>query len=261
MSDPNAVLLAGDWHGNDGWACHVIEEAAKLLVDEEQKVILHAGDFGIWPGQAGRKYVDAVAHALWLLRIKLLFADGNHEWHPELIALREEELRKGNGGLVPIDRDDDLARIFWTPRGYRWSWHGKTWMGLGGAVSVDAAVRTKGRSWWPEETLTGEQLKHATRPGKVDVMLTHDAPSAVKMTFGQPPSFWDVMDLARSDAHRDQLQDVVDKLQPQALIHGHYHQVVRTSIPPYGTEVIGLDMDGTDGNYTLFDTRTLKEIL
>lgn len=259
-ADPGAVVLAGDWHGNDGWACHVILKAAELLWRERRKIILHAGDFGVWPGAEGREFLDVVSRELRLADVELWFVDGNHEWHPELIALREEELRKGNDGLVPIDRDDDMARVFWVPRGHRWSWHGKTWMGLGGAVSVDAAVRTKGRSWWPEETLTGEQLNHATRPGKVDVMLTHDAPSAVKMTFGQPPSFWDVMDLARSDAHRDQLQDVVDKIQPKALIHGHYHQVVRQVVEPYGTDVIGLDLDGTDGNYTLFDTRKLKEI-
>lgn len=277
MKDPNRVVLAGDWHGNTGWACHVVEQAAKLLADEEQKVILHAGDFGVWPGQAGRSYLDEVARVLWLHRIKLLFADGNHEWHPELIALREEELRKGNDGLVSIDREDNTTqsftglvpldredggspRIFWAPRGYRWTWHGKTWMALGGAVSVDAAMRVKGKSWWPEETFTGEQLKHATRPGKVHVMLTHDSPSAVRMSFGELPRAWDIMDVARSTAHREQLQSVVDKIKPEVLVHGHYHQSVRQTIEPYGTQVIGLDMDGVDGNYTLFDTRELKEI-
>lgn len=261
MKDPNRVVLAGDWHGNTGWACHVVEQAAKLLADEEQKVILHAGDFGVWPGQAGRSYLDEVARVLWLHRIKLLFADGNHEWHPELIALREEGLRTGVLGLIPIDSCAvTRARIFWAPRGHRWKWHGKTWMALGGAVSVDAALRVKGKSWWPEETFTGEQLKHATRPGKVHVMLTHDSPSAVRMSFGELPRAWDIMDVARSTAHREQLQDVVDKIKPEVLVHGHYHQSVRQTIEPYGTQVIGLDMDGVDGNYTLFDTRELKEI-
>lgn len=259
-TDPGAVLLAGDWHGNDGWACHVIPKAAELLWREKRKIILHAGDFGVWPGAEGREFLDIVSRELRLADVELWFVDGNHEWHPELIALREEELRKGNSGLVPIDRDDDLARIFWVPRGHRWSWHGKTWMGMGGAVSVDAAMRVKGRSWWPEETLTGDQIKHATRPGKVDVMLTHDAPSAVKMAFGRAPSFWDVMDLARSDAHREQLQDIVDKLKPEVLIHGHYHRAVRQVIEPYGTQSIGLNMDGVDSNFTLFNTRALREV-
>jgi hypothetical protein len=261
VSDPGAVVLAGDWHGNSGWACHVIEEAAKLLADEEQKVILHAGDFGVWPGGEARTYLDQVSGALYSADAELWFVDGNHEWHPELLELLNEERQYGGQGFVPIDSDElETSRIKWIPRGNRWNWHGKTWMGLGGAVSVDAAVRVKGRSWWPEETLTGEQLKHAIRPGKVDVMLTHDSPSAVRMSFGPPPSFWDPMDLARSAAHREQLQNVVDKIKPELLIHGHYHRHVRQTIEPYGTNVIGLDMDGENGNYTLLDTRTLKEI-
>ena len=259
--DPNRVALAGDWHGNTGWACHVVEEAAKLLADEYRPTIIHAGDFGIWPGAAGRDYLTELGRALAAYDVEVWFVDGNHEWHPELKALCDEERSNGGQGLVPID-DEILSNAYikWIPRGHRWQWHGKTWMGLGGAVSVDAAVRTKGRSWWPEETITGEQFTHATRPGKVHVMLTHDAPSAVRMSFGQPPSFWDVMDLARADAHRESLQDAVDKIQPEVLIHGHYHRPVRQTIEPYGTQVIGLDMDGADGNFTLFDTRELKEI-
>jgi predicted phosphodiesterase len=261
VNDPGAVVLAGDWHGNTGWAHHVIGKAHEALKREKRKIILHAGDFGVWPGAEGREFLDEVSFDLQLAGMELWFVDGNHEWHPELIALREEERRNGNDGLVPIDRDDrDLATIYWIPRGHRWTWHRKTWMGLGGAVSVDAAARTKGKSWWPEETFTGEQLKHATRPGKVHVMLTHDSPSAVRMSFGQPPSFWDVMDLARSEAHREQLQDIVDKIQPEVLIHGHYHRDVRQTIEPYGTKVIGLDMDGENRNYTLFDTRDLFEV-
>jgi Calcineurin-like phosphoesterase len=261
VTDPGAVVLAGDWHGNSGWAGHVIGKAAHLLRREKRKIILHTGDFGVWPGAAGREFLDEMSFDLQFAEIELWFVDGNHEWHPELIALREEELRKGNSGLVPIDRDDDTAKIFWIPRGHRWQWHRKTWMGLGGAVSVDKAIREKQKlGWWPQETFTGEQLKHATRPGKVHVMLTHESPSAVRMSFGQPPSLWEPEDLARSAAHREQLQDVVDKIQPELLIHGHYHRHVRQTIEPYGTKVIGLDMDGENRNYTLLDTRDLFEV-
>lgn len=259
-TDPSAVVLAGDWHGNGGWARHVIHQAARLLKREKHKIILHAGDFGVWPGAAGRKFLDEVALALHIHDIELWFVDGNHEWHPELITLGKEWRERGNTGLVPIDRDDDTARIFWIPRGWRWTWHGRTWMGLGGAVSVDAFVRTKGKSWWPEETLTAGDIKHATRPGKVHVMLTHDCPSAVHMSFGQPPSFWDPMDLARSQAHREQLQDVVDRLQPEVLIHGHYHRHLRRTIEPYGTRVFGLHTDGENENYTVFDLLDLFEV-
>lgn len=262
MKDPNHVVLAGDWHGNTGWACHVVEQAAKLLAAEEQKIIVHAGDFGIWPGQEGRTYLDDLSATLAAHDIEVQFVDGNHEWHPELIALREEERqRNGAHGLIPIDSESLRdAFIKWIPRGHRWTWHRKTWMGLGGAVSVDAAARIKGRSWWPEEAFTAEDLDRARAGGNADVMITHEAPSAVPLVYGRIPSFWDPLDLARAAAHREQLQDVVDVVQPKVLVHGHAHQVVRTTIAPYGTDVIGLHMDGVSGNYTLFDTRALKEV-
>lgn len=261
MKDPNHVVLAGDWHGNTGWACHVVEQAAKLLADEPQKIIVHAGDFGIWPGQEGRDYLTDLTDTLAAHEVEVWFVDGNHEWHPELIALREEERRNGGHGLVPIDDEIlDNAYIRWIPRGHRWEWNRKVWVGLGGAISVDAAARTKGRSWWPEEAYTREDLDRVRSLGHADVMIAHDVPSAVKLSYGPVPSFWDPMDLARADAHREQLQDVVDVVQPSVLVHGHVHQVVRASIKPYGTRVIGLDMDGRDGNFTLLDTRTLEEV-
>ncbi len=47
-ADPSRVLLAGDWHGNLGWGLAVVDHAA----DAHAEVIVHVGDFGIWPGSA-----------------------------------------------------------------------------------------------------------------------------------------------------------------------------------------------------------------
>ena len=47
---PRRIMVAGDWHGNARWGVHIIETAARLLADEAERLILHCGDFGIWPG-------------------------------------------------------------------------------------------------------------------------------------------------------------------------------------------------------------------
>jgi predicted phosphodiesterase len=253
---PDEVMLAGDWHGNPGWACHVIREAARLLADQPVKIILHAGDFGIWPSR--HFYLDAVNDLLVELGIELWFVDGNHEDHYTLASLRETAQTYGIGvpGKVKVE-----SNISWLTRGHRWQWHGNVWLALGGAVSVDRNRRTEGVSWWPQEAISPEDEALAIEGGRADVMLTHDAPSSVQLRLDPWPSFWDIADKARAEAHRETLQRVVDKVQPDLLIHGHYHRRIRQYLgSPSLLDVWGLGTDGEDDNYTMIDTRTLREI-
>jgi hypothetical protein len=50
---PGRILVAGDWHGNEDWALHVINRVPRVLAGETTRMILHLGDFGIWPDRAG----------------------------------------------------------------------------------------------------------------------------------------------------------------------------------------------------------------
>lgn len=254
MTEPDHVLCMGDTHGNSGWARYVIGLLPKLLPDEPVRTILHAGDLGIWPGRAGEHFLDSVEEKLAEVRGRLLFVDGNHEWHPYLRALSR---------MRPVGKPSMIRvrpRIQWLERGYRWSWHGRTWLALGGAVSVDAAVRTEGKDWWPEEVISAGEALAVIADGHADVMLTHDAPTEVRMTFARPPRFWADVDLAKSEVHRELLQHVVNKVDPWLLIHGHYHRPIRQQLVEGGRRIIGLDMDGQDENYTVLDTRTLEEV-
>jgi predicted phosphodiesterase len=76
---PSRILVAGDWHGNRYWALNVIHRVPHLLAGEQQRLILHLGDFGIWPGDEGRRYISAVSTALGEVGAELWFIDGNHE--------------------------------------------------------------------------------------------------------------------------------------------------------------------------------------
>ena len=61
---PSRVLVAGDWHGNRYWALNVIHLVPQLLAGEQRCLIVHLGDFGIWPDDEGRRYLTAVSTAL-----------------------------------------------------------------------------------------------------------------------------------------------------------------------------------------------------
>jgi predicted phosphodiesterase len=257
---PGSVLVAGDWHGNSGWACKAILQVRHLLDGEETRVILHLGDFGVWPGIYGRAFLNDVGRALGEVDATLFFVDGNHEDFGQLDAIREQWLRDtGRVPPVPVPLAGG-GRIYWLPRGYRWEWHGRTWLALGGGVSLDKAIRAEGLDWWPEEEITGEQECNVIAAGPADVMVTHECPAGVTHTFPAPPAFWDLRDLARSDAHRERLQRVVDAVKPSHLIHGHLHiGYEREVIMAHGpVQVTGLDRDGQPGNYGILDIKAMK---
>src|SRR5258706_7873440 len=223
MSIPRRILVAGDWHGNLRWATSVIQQVPHLLADEQSRIVLQLGDFGVWPGD--EVYTTLLTDALIRADANLWFVDGNHEEHPKLSALLD-----GWDGTAPVRYRE---RIWWLPRGYRWQWHGRTWLALGGAASLDRAGlvsargdgqmvrvpnRTRGTDWWPEEEITDEQELAVIAGGKADVMVTHDCPGQVTNSFPPRPSWWSPLDLERSERHAERLQRVGEAVQPSHLM-------------------------------------------
>jgi len=238
---PRRVVVAGDWHGDTDWAVDVISGAAQLLESEEHKIILHCGDFGIWPGAAGAGYVDAVIRACSARRIRLRFVDGNHEDFTQIEAFRIDRA----GGKV----------VGWLPRGYRWTWHGRSWIACGGGVSLDRVIRTEGRDWWPEEEITDEQEAQIIAGGGADVMISHDRPTGVLHEFPDQPRWWAQADIDRSRRHEQRLQRIVTAVQPRWLIHGHLHRAYfRECDLGYGkVRVTGLNCNREPGNAAVLD--------
>jgi hypothetical protein len=248
--EPGRIGVAGDWHGNTVWAVRAVREMAALLPADAPRVIVQLGDFGIWPGLGGREFLARLDAALAGAGAELWFADGNHEDFTRLARLRP-----GPDGRARV-----TGRIFRLPRGHRWRWHGRTWLALGGAVSLDRVIRTEGRDWWPGEEITAGQEAAVIAGGPAEVMVTHDCPAGVTHAFPPPPSWWDLADLARSDAHRERLRRVVTAVRPAHLMHGHLHTgYQRTCDFGYGpVQVTGLDRDDADrGNWAILDARTM----
>lgn len=266
-ADPERIMVAGDWHGNGTWAQKAIQAARKAGCD----TIVHVGDYGFWvPHRDGIKYLRFVHQNLEECGITLYWVDGNHENHDRIAHYGLNREAMGDDWWAHNHGWTD--RIIYRGRGERWTWHDKVWMSLGGAVSVDKDMRTPGRDWWPEETLTFNQANYAAREGKVDVMICHDAPVGVDIPgihaaekLDDVASFWPKERLRASWGHRELLGAVVTEVKCDRLFHGHYHvryDGLCTGSNGWKTHVTGLDCDGARGsdNWVIIDAETLAMI-
>lgn len=240
MINPEVIAVAGDWHGNTKWALHAINYAAT----QGANVILHTGDFGY---DFNQEFLDKITKHLKYHDMTLYFVDGNHEDFFYLYTF-------------PIVEDGTrhiTDRVFHLPRGFRWEWLGNTFMALGGAISPDKEGRVPYREWWPDEALSFADISHATRPGNVDIMITHDCPAGVDIPgIANNPYGFPAKTLRDCEAHRDVLRGIVDEIQPKLLVHGHYHQYYRDVLygGDYMTNIMGLHCDGS---YVLDNVRLL----
>lgn len=243
----NVVTLAGDWHGDAGWAARAIEQAAAA----GSRLVVQLGDFGLWPGDAGEGYLDAVELACRRHDVVVFWLDGNHEDFDRLARYPIAP-----NGLRPV-----RPNVWHLPRGTRWTWHGQVWLAVGGAVSVDRARREPGTSWWWQETLKPDEAASIAAAGPADVLLTHDRPAMAQAALGEFPGSWHAQGLANgwaredlhaADEHSALLQTVVDAVMPSRLFHGHMHERYDALINPatWGRpcRVTGLDQQGGRSN-------------
>lgn len=234
IDDPQKIMVAGDWHGNEFWAVKMLEYGAEQGAD----VCVHVGDFGFWrDNNQSNLYLKTLEKKLNALGIMLYWVDGNHEDHDRIA-------RQLPGRELTVM--GEYPHIIHLPRGFRWNWWGQTWMALGGAYSVDRHMRVKGKSWWPEETLSDEDIAYAKRDGEVNIIVAHDAPfdaeiPGISKVGG--PSMFPPEAIVASEYHRLSVQEVYDAKKPSVFIHGHYH---RRYVDQFDKGVvIGLDCDGS----------------
>lgn len=230
------LLVCGDTHGNLG---HFVRHLLPAATDENVDAIVQVGDFGYtWPGDHGR--FEAVDDALRARGLTMYWVDGNHDNYTDL---RQR-------GIFESDKPEPMTdNITYLPRAARWEWDGVSFMSLGGAISIDKARRTKGLSWWPDESLSYRQIECAVAGGPVDVMLTHDCPKGVRPLekyLESETARWGVPYKTEfaSTQHRAALATVTDAVTPALLVHGHYHHRYIAEAPwDRKARVLGLDRD------------------
>jgi hypothetical protein len=221
--------------------------ALKVFASHRIKTILHVGDFGLWPGDSGAKYLRKVDRTLADLGQTLYVTEGNHEWYDKL-----DGITPSIDGLKRV-----TPRIIFLPRGFRWTWHGWKFLSLGGAPSVDFEYRKRGVSWWPQEAITMGDVYRVREgveaQGTVDVMITHDAPKgvlAIEESIGENPFGFSERGLKYAAEGRELLHAAWETAQPGLLFHGHYHMRVDEVVQGDGfsSRIIGLDRENHHGN-------------
>jgi hypothetical protein len=204
------ILLTGDVHGNTAW---VIQHVLKQAKRRRCQLVMQMGDWGIWSGRDGVRFLDGVERAATAAGIYVWFIDGNHEDFNLLYSLPLDA-----EGRRPVR--DHITHI---PRGHRWTWAGRTMLACGGASSLDVMYRLPQVSWWPQEAITRGEVEACVSGGRADVLFTHDINLELKIEGAF--SMNDLPMAVRNSVYGNRLalQRIVDVTQPSLQVHGHWH--------------------------------------
>lgn len=249
------VLVAGDMHGN----LHFSKEVVDLACETGAITVLQVGDFGLWTHQAkGVAFLDELNTYLIERGQALYWVDGNHENFDHL-----EKYEITPTGWRPI-----RSNIINIPRGKRWEWDGVTFIAMGGANSIDgpkgAAWWHQSRgpvltrqgtvdllNWWPQEEITENDVE-AVSNEHADILVSHDCPYGINIP---------TIDRTYPEGTRQRqlLRQVVDKVTPDMVFHGHYHTPHEGLLDNGLTYVVGLSHDRDDIHKSTFllDLETL----
>lgn len=232
------VLVVGDSHANAQFMTQAIVMARENGCD----AIWQLGDFGYWPHTGfGKHFLDTVMRESHLHKLPILWIDGNHEDHSVVSHDSVDE--------VPISE-----YVTYLPRGYRFTWQGLTVLALGGAISVDRAVRTPGLDWFFEERITHDQIARALTGGVADVILTHDVANRTFQQLRLPDwrlNGWAETDILASEHHRTVFIDPLWSVAPKYWFSGHYHQWLTTTLGRTQIRVLDCEYPVSKSTYIL----------
>lgn len=258
---PNYSLLGvmGDVHGATGWTMSAIERFAELGITH----ILQLGDFGVWPGAGGEKFLRKVNGTLERHGMLMVVTLGNHEDYNRLDAKLHTAVHDSSFSQLP-----GYDYILFAARGQHWNWDGVEYCSLGGANSIDKHTRARHRSWWPQESITLGDVYRTVEGGRADIMLTHDCPDGVPILSAlerhSDGAGWSPEALRYAQDSRTMLRHAVDTVQPELLLHGHYHVYADFEVElgvlgtdeSYAMRSICLDMEHTQGNMAVLDPQS-----
>lgn len=238
LREPHRLLCAGDTH----MRTEQVEYLIRTARTEGCEAIFQLGDFGFWAHQeVGMRFLRKVSTMLEREGVDLYWLDGNHDNH-SLLWGYDHPLVDGWPMVAP--------RIYYAPRGTRWTWRGVRFLAMGGGHSIDRDWRLQQEAekarphsyWWPQETITDQQVEAAgTEP--VDVMLCHDCPWFVNLKLD---GYKEDID---TELNRRQLLRIAEKVHPYLILHGHYHFRHSGELESWQigrpVRVEGLDCDGS----------------
>lgn len=203
------IIICGDLHANF-WAVN-------KLISKKSKIstILQCGDFGYFPKEHGKTYLDNIGKIKTFNQYKfknknipIYWCDGNHEDHESLEKLENNEIMKNvfyqrRGSTITIP--DNRTILF-----------------MGGADSIDKQYRTAGHDWFPQEIISEKDL-HNLPDIDVDIIISHTCPKEFDVLKGVKTPFSDLKYNKYQDPSRERLSYVLDKYNPSLWYFAHFH--------------------------------------
>ena len=199
------IYITGDTHGDIDYRKLLMLKEKNLSYDD---YLIICGDAGIcWSHQTFQYHLDLYND----IGCTIIYVDGNHE---NFDMLNQCQLVEYLGAIMhQVDK-----HIFHVLRGEIMTIHNKTFLCIGGAVSIDKMYRTPGISWWKEEEINNHDIDNALNNlekvnNKVDYVITHcvDTPTVTN-------SFY-----FRRDICTDQLNFIDKVVEYKHWFFGHYH--------------------------------------
>lgn len=210
------LYITGDTHGKYNDFINRIRGYKPTKCD----TVIICGDFGfVWDDPRHSFLLDK----LTAVPFNIAFIDGNHE---DFTRLNAYPVEKWNGGKV----HRIAPNIVHLMRGQIFTIEGKTFFTMGGAYSIDKALRKEGVNWWAEELPNNDDYRTARETlekcgYKVDYVITHTVPESVIYYIGHVP-----------DSHDAELTGYFEwlyrKLEFKKWFAGHFHvnRLVRDNV-------------------------------
>ncbi len=209
------IYLTGDTHGGFG---RIADFCMRMETTKEDTLII-LGDAGInfsggWRDMRKKDFLNA-------LPITLLCIHGNHERRPQTIPSYRERL--WHGGIVYSE--EVYPTILFAKDGEVYDLEGRQAIAIGGAYSIDKALRIPGQSWWADEQPSAEVKTHVEKKldllgWKVDIVLSHTVP----LRYEPVEVFLPGLDQTKVDKSTEEwLGRIEARLDYAAWYAGHYH--------------------------------------
>lgn len=209
------IYLTGDTHGD---FIRIANFCIRTETTREDTLVI-LGDAGInfsggWRDMRKKEFLSA-------LPITLLCIHGNHERRPQTIRSYKELL--WNGGVVYCE--EAFPTILFAKDGEIYDLDGRQAIAIGGAYSIDKALRIPGQSWWADEQPSAEVKARVEKKlnmlgWKVDIVLSHTVP----LKYEPVEVFLPGIDQSRVDKTTEEwLGRIEARLDYGAWYAGHYH--------------------------------------